>query len=253
MTLKPSVPEHDNGAAGSSQGEAMPASGDEPSADRERAPSAEGEDASQGREEAAPALGDGGEARGRDETAGPGAASGDEDAAQQVDVAALKAQLAEEIAAKEAAIRERDELYDRWLRLQAEFDNYRKRTRRELEESKAKGAEELVVQLLPVIDNLERAIAAAGDVQNALVEGVKLIHKQFLSILEGIGVVPIAAVGMPFDPALHEAVAYEESDTFPEGVVIEELVRGYALRGKALRPSVVKVARGSGQQGGDEQ
>src|SRR5690606_40609529 len=76
-------------------------------------------------------------------------------------VTELKARLAEEQAAREAAQREREELYDRLLRLQAEFDNYRKRTRRELEESKAKGAEELVVQLLPVIDNLERAIQAA--------------------------------------------------------------------------------------------
>ena len=179
---------------------------------------------------------------------GEGDASG-----QEARVTQIEAELAGERAAKEAALRERDELYDRWLRLQAEFDNYRKRTRRELEESKAKGAEELVVKLLPVIDNLERALNAAGSgASSGLLEGVKMIHRQFLSTLEEIGVTPIDAVGKPFDPNLHEAIAYEESDAYPDGVVMEELARGYALRGRALRPSMVKVARGSGQQGGEE-
>ena len=206
------------------------------------------------------AGGDGPRARGEGEKpeGAADAPAGGEEAAEagaqgEPSVTELKARLAEEQAAREAAQREREELYDRLLRLQAEFDNYRKRTRRELEESKAKGAEELVVQLLPVIDNLERAIQAAeSGAASGMVEGVKMIHKQFLSVLEGIGVVPIAAVGAPFDPALHEAVAYEESDAYPDGVVMEEIVKGYALGGRALRPSVVKVARGGGQQGGEE-
>lgn len=188
------------------------------------------------------------------EPAGDEAEGAASDAGEQAgdELDALKAQLAEETAAKEAALRERDELYDRWLRLQAEFDNFRKRTRRELEESKAKGAEELILKLLPVVDNLERALASApGASAAAVAEGVKMIHKQFLSVLEDVGVRPIPAVGTPFDPTLHEAVAYEESDAHPDGVVMEEVLRGYAFGGRALRPSMVKVARGGGQQGGE--
>ena len=101
----------------------------------------------------------------------------------------------------ESIVREKDELHDRWLRLQAEFDNFRKRTRREMDESPpARGAEDLVLRLLPVIDNLERAIASAekGPAEG-LAEGVRMIHKQFLTVLEGVGVTPIQAVGNPFD------------------------------------------------------
>lgn len=166
---------------------------------------------------------------------------------------ALKARLAEAEAAKEALLREKDELFDRWLRLQAEFDNFRKRTRREIEEIRTRAAEDLVLQLLPVIDNLERAIASAEQGPGGgIAEGVKMIHKQFLSVLEGVGVTPIEAVGQPFDPNFHEAVAYEESHDYPDGIVMEEMLRGYAINGKVLRASMVKVARGSGQQGGDQ-
>lgn len=166
---------------------------------------------------------------------------------------ALKARVAKLEAAQEATVKEKDELYDRWLRLQAEFDNFRKRTRREMEEIRSRAAEDLVLKLLPVIDNLERAIASAEQgPAGGIAEGVKMIHKQFLSVLEGVGVSPIQALGQPFDPNFNEAVAYEESDEHSEGIVMEEMLRGYAFNGKVLRASMVKVARASGQQGGDQ-
>jgi len=181
---------------------------------------------------------------------GEPSATGDE-AGESLD--ALKARLAEAEAAKDALAREKDELFDRWLRLQAEFDNFRKRTRREIEEIRTRAAEDLVLQLLPVLDNLERAIASAEQgPAGGIAEGVKMIHKQFLTVLEGVGVTPIEAVGQPFDPNFHEAVAYEESHDYPDGIVMEEMLRGYAINGKVLRASIVKVARGSGQQGGDQ-
>lgn len=175
-------------------------------------------------------------------------ASGQE-TSSEANVQALRRQAQEAQAALEAAVREKDELFDRWLRLQAEFDNFRKRTRKEMEESRSKGAEDLVVKLLPVIDNLERAIASAENEPSiGLAEGVRMIHKQFLTVLEGVGVTPIQAIGNPFDPNLHEAVAYETSDEYPEGTVMEELLRGYILGEKVLRASMVKVSGGSGNK-----
>src|SRR5690606_34036469 len=122
--------------------------------------------------------------------------------------------------------------------LRAEFDNYRRRTRQEVEEIRARAAEGLVIQLLPVVDNLERAVAAgAGAEQDpkAFVEGVEMVLKQFLLELAKVGVRPVEALGNPFDPNFHEAVMYEESDEGPEGTVIEEFQKGYVLNDKVLR------------------
>lgn len=138
---------------------------------------------------------------------------------------------------------------DQHLRLRAEFDNYRRRTRREMDEIRATASEGLALELLPVLDNLERAVQAANVQDNAakaLADGVQMVLKQFLATLEKVGVVPIDAVGQPFDPTLHEAVFEEESDEFPDGHVIEEMQRGYRLNEKVIRPSMVKVAKGTG-------
>lgn len=140
------------------------------------------------------------------------------------------------------------ELEDQHLRLRAEFDNYRKRTRREAEELRRHAAADLVASLLPVIDNLERATQSADQADGAaksFIEGIALIHKQFLEQLQRVGLQAIEAVGQPFDPNLHEAVFYEESTEFPDGHVMEELQRGYLFGEKVLRHSVVKVAKGS--------
>ena len=140
--------------------------------------------------------------------------------------------------------RERDEEQDRLLRTAAEFDNYRKRMdkeRRDLAEFAAAG---IVTELLPVLDNFERALQApsAGE-PDALRKGVELIHKQLFDLLLKRGVKPIEALGADFDPNIHEAVIHEASDEHRDGEVMQELQRGYRLGERLLRPAMVKVAK----------
>ena len=140
--------------------------------------------------------------------------------------------------------RERDALQDRLLRTAAEFDNYRKRVERERRELADYTAGEVVKELLPIIDNLERALQAS-DPDDPLRIGVELIHKQMLDLLRKRGVVPIEALGADFDPNLHEAVSHEESAEHREGEVMSELQRGYKVGDRLLRPAMVKVAKGA--------
>jgi len=140
--------------------------------------------------------------------------------------------------------RERDALQDRLLRTAAEFDNYRKRMDRERRELADYTAGEAIKDLLPIIDNLERALQASAQ-DDPLRKGVELIHKQMLEMLRKRGVTPIEALGADFDPNVHEAVSHEESDQHREGEVMEELQRGYKVGERLLRPSMVKVAKGA--------
>jgi molecular chaperone GrpE len=142
----------------------------------------------------------------------------------------------------EEARRERDALQDRLLRTAAEFDNYRKRMDRERRELAEYTAGEAIKDLLPIIDNLERALQAAAQ-DDPLRKGVELIHKQMLEILRRRGVTPIEALGADFDPNVHEAVTQEESAQHREGEVMEELQRGYKVGDRLLRPAMVKVAK----------
>ena len=137
--------------------------------------------------------------------------------------------------------RERDALQDRLLRTAAEFDNYRKRMDRERRELADYTAGEAIKDLLPIIDNLERALQASAQ-DDPLRKGVELIHKQMLEILRRRGVTPIEALGADFDPNVHEAVTQEESAQHREGEVMEELQRGYKVGDRLLRPAMVKVA-----------
>ena len=137
--------------------------------------------------------------------------------------------------------RERDALQDRLLRTAAEFDNYRKRMDRERRELADYTAGEAIKDLLPIIDNLERALQASAQ-DDPLRKGVELIHKQMLEMLRKRGVTPIEALGADFDPNVHEAVSHEESDQHREGEVMEELQRGYKVGERLLRPAMVKVA-----------
>jgi molecular chaperone GrpE len=137
--------------------------------------------------------------------------------------------------------RERDALQDRLLRTAAEFDNYRKRMDRERRELAEYTAGEAIKDLLPIIDNLERALQASAQ-DDPLRKGVELIHKQMLEILRRRGVTPIEALGADFDPNVHEAVTQEESAQHREGEVMEELQRGYKVGDRLLRPAMVKVA-----------
>lgn len=141
---------------------------------------------------------------------------------------------------------ERDDFKDRLLRMTAEFDNYRKRVDRERRELSEAAAADLIRDLLPIMDDLERAMAAArataGD-EHALLRGVELTHRQLLDQLRRRGVEPIDAVGQMFDPELHESVAAEPVAGKPDGEILEEYRRGYRAGGRLLRPSMVKVAK----------
>ena len=140
---------------------------------------------------------------------------------------------------------ERDRYYDLLLRKTAEFDNYRKRTDRERRERTDVAAADLLLELLSVVDDFERALKAETDRGQAdpYRAGVELIHRQMLDLLKRRGVRPIEALGTDFDPHLHQAVTSEESPGHREGQVIEELRRGYFLGERLLRPAMVKVAR----------
>ncbi len=135
--------------------------------------------------------------------------------------------------------------YDRYVRQVAELDNFKKRSSREREELARYANETLVKDLLPVIDNLERAIAhaAGGSDTNPLVEGVDLVLKGFLDTFAKHGVQPVAAVGMPFDPAQHEALAQIESADQPPNTVMEQHQKGYLMRDRLLRPALVTVSK----------
>lgn len=130
-------------------------------------------------------------------------------------------------------------------RAQADFENYRRRTDERLGTFAEEAAGELITALLPVLDNLERALAAVAehDDVNALREGVTMIHRQFVEVLERAGIARIPANGEAFDPGRYEAVAYEESADVPPLHVVEELRAGYTLKSKVLRPALVKVAK----------
>ncbi|NMA70198.1 MAG: nucleotide exchange factor GrpE [Desulfitobacterium sp.] len=150
---------------------------------------------------------------------------------------ALEAELKE---TKEKA----EEYYAHLQRLQAEFDNYRRRTIKEKEELAKYASEQIIMDLLPVLDNFERAVAAAGESQDlqAYAQGVEMIFKQIQNVLEKEGLVAIESVGKPFDPNIHEAVLRVESEEYPENTVVEEMQKGYYLKEKVIRPSMVKVS-----------
>lgn len=153
--------------------------------------------------------------------------------------------------AQERAAKFSDEkklIYEQLMRRQAEFENFRKRVDRERTEFHAQAKSNLVVELLPVLDNLERALDSAPKseqveaVQEAILTGVKLVHRQFLDVLISLGLSQVKALGEPFDPHVHEAVTTETNNDLPENTIVAELQKGYKLGEKLLRPAMVKVA-----------
>jgi len=146
--------------------------------------------------------------------------------------------------ALEAKTREAEEHRDRYLRAAAEFDNARKRAAREREEYTRYANESLLRELLPVLDNFERALLAARcePAAAAVTAGVELTQRELLRALEKFGVTPFASVGQPFDPERHEAIARVPAEGRPEGTVVDETARGYLLNGRVLRPAMVTVA-----------
>ncbi len=144
---------------------------------------------------------------------------------------------------------ERADLLDKLARHQADFENYRKRVERERGETYNRMLGGVVSQLLPVLDNLGRALDAEASIQGSeseefrhFLNGVELIYKQLSDMLEGWGLKPVAAVGQRFDPHVHEAVVTERTDEYEPDTVMQEIVRGYHLGEKLLRPAMVKVA-----------
>ena len=146
---------------------------------------------------------------------------------------------------------EKVQLEERWLRLQADFDNFRKRTLREKQEALGYGHEAIVKDLLPVVDNLERAIehasASSGADFEGMLQGVELVRRELLAVLAKHGVSAIEAEGEVFDPNLHEALAQMEDERVPAGRIGRVLQRGYRLRDRLLRPARVMVSRGPSQ------
>lgn len=138
-------------------------------------------------------------------------------------------------------------LNDKYLRLAAEFDNYKRLSQRDQRDQIKFGNEQLLKELLPVVDNLERAIKAAKERKpgDGLVQGVDLTLKQLNGALAKFGVHPIPTVGQPFDPSGHQAVASVPSEQVPEQHVVEEFQRGYRLHDRILRPAMVTVSTGA--------
>ena len=140
---------------------------------------------------------------------------------------------------------ERDALRDQLLRTAADFDNFRKRARREMEDAKTRGKDEAIKEILPVFDNLERAVAAAENAQaiSSVIEGVKMVLKLFEDTAERMGLSRVKTVGERFDPAIHEAIQQQETDVHAPGTILTEVVPGYTFGQRLLRAAMVVVAR----------
>ena len=140
--------------------------------------------------------------------------------------------------------RERDDYHDRWLRKTAEFDNYRKRVERERRAQAEQTVTDLLLELLLVVDDFDRALMVdAGDGGAAYRKGVEIIHAKLNDLLRKHGVRPFETLGMDFDPNVHQAVVHESSPDHREGEVIGELQRGYMMGDRLLRPAMVKIGR----------
>lgn len=176
---------------------------------------------------------------------------------------------AEPIDPLKAAQAEAAQLKDKLIRMAADFDNYRKRSRREVVDAEKKGRDGLLMDLLPVFDNLERAIShAEGSAEDAgkikgLVDGITLVTRQFRDALTRLGIERVKSVGCPFDPSVHEAIQHLETKDFPPGSIAAEVQPGYKEGDRLLRPAMVVVAKApsasdsasgaaSGENGGGE-
>jgi molecular chaperone GrpE len=175
---------------------------------------------------------------------------------QQEDLMEASPVEAEETAAKDQASEQpaddrlselqlqAEENHNRFLRVQADFDNFRRRTQKEKEELALYASFKLVGQLLPVLDNFERAMQSGGESfeTNSFTKGIDMIYRQFSQVLESEGVRKMEAVGEPFDPELHQAIMQVESEEHETGIVVEVVQNGYWLKDKVIRPAMVKVS-----------
>jgi molecular chaperone GrpE len=146
----------------------------------------------------------------------------------------------------EAAQAESKENYDRLLRVSAEFDNYKKRTTREMDDLRKFANESILKEILPVVDNLERALASTDPVDGSaqcFIEGIQMTHKEILKVFSQFGVKPVEALDQTFDPLFHQAIMQEETDEKPDNTVIKEMMKGYLLHDRLLRPAMVVVSK----------
>ncbi len=186
-----------------------------------------------------------------EETAGTAATPGAEEAAEARREAAAEASpgtATEETPAEDPVEALRGELAaekDRNIRLLADFDNYRRRVTREKNETYQRATEAAIAEFLPVLDNFDRAIAQAPAAGDPFADGMRMVYGQFSDVLAKAGLTPIAAMGEPFNPAIHEAIAYQPSPDAPEGHVIYEAKRGYRMGDRVVRPASVIVSSGA--------
>ena len=146
----------------------------------------------------------------------------------------------------EAKEKEAEENYDRLLRLSAEFENYKKRSSREIEEFRKFANQSLIKEMLSVVDNLELAMNSTNGhkaIDKDLLQGLEMTHREILKVFEKFNVKPIDAKGQPFDPTFHEAVMQEETNDYAKNTVISEMQKGYMIHDRLLRPSMVVVAK----------
>jgi len=174
----------------------------------------------------------------RDEASEPG---GDEDPANEQELLEEKEQ-AEAEGPLARAERERDEYLDLARRAQADFENYRKRAAKETAAAGERAKSGLVRELLPIVDNLERALASAGEGEQHLAEGVRLVHSELIAVLERNGVEQFDPRGERFDPGEHEALSMRDQDGAESGVVLDVVEKGYRVNGTVLRPARVVVS-----------
>ena len=157
-----------------------------------------------------------------------------------VDPEALADAPTPESSVNQDLVRERDDMRALAQRVQADFENYKKRVQRDQAETAERSAALLVEQLLPVLDNFDLALSNLGDADEQVRKGVELVYADFVAVLERAGVERIATDGMPFDPEMHEAVQHEPGAGEP--TVVATMRSGYRLKGRVLRPAMVKVA-----------
>jgi molecular chaperone GrpE len=162
------------------------------------------------------------------------------------DTAAVSADMAKLTRALEQKAKEAAEAHDKYLRTSADFDNYRKRTQRDLADFRKYANEQMARELLSVVDHLSLAIkhaADAGESNEGLRQGVELVHKQLRDVLEKFGIIVFASQGEPFDPSKHEAIMQEPTDTVPENTVVQVFQDGYLYHDKVLRHARVSVSK----------
>ncbi|MFH1836744.1 MAG: nucleotide exchange factor GrpE [Candidatus Omnitrophota bacterium] len=143
-----------------------------------------------------------------------------------------------------------DEYHDKWLKVHAEYENTRKRIEKEKFDHMKFANEGIISRLFPIMDNFDMAFTAMekADDKNAVMEGIKLVQKEFHKVLEDSGVEKIKTENEQFDPNMHEAVMLVETEEYPDGVIMEEVRTGYTLNGRLLRPAQVKIAKNSGKE-----